>query len=314
VGFNPAKAINMSDAPMVLPKRHGFTLVELLTVLIIVVGIGVVLAPALAHGHRAAERQLCQSHLRQLAAAFSLYVEDSGGILPWSWSAFTHDIPIGTTNAGFQLDSYYITGTGLPYSDASGLPALGCNAFGIWYYPYVQNAAPFTCPTQLNIQLQNGVTNPAAFHLDSPAPVLIYNHYRQNPYFGHLGYGPGNNVEGFPGEITPWTSSYRVDVTIDDVQRPHRTILNFDVSPYRWETPYVCSPACAILAPSSRYLGGDRTLTSSYEVASFTPNIGFIHGAPKHLRGNFSFIDGHVQSMGTAMLADTNDTLFTLLK
>ncbi|MCL4195717.1 MAG: DUF1559 domain-containing protein [Thermoguttaceae bacterium] len=57
-------------------SRDGFTLVELLVVLAIVVLLAALLLPALARAKTAANRTHCENNLRQLGIALSLYVTD----------------------------------------------------------------------------------------------------------------------------------------------------------------------------------------------------------------------------------------------
>ena len=52
-------------------------------------------------------------------------------------------------------------------------------------------------------------------------------------------------------------------------------------------------------------------LPTSYNNPTYMPNIGYMHS----LQANFSFVDGHVESLGVEpMLSDTNDTRWILKK
>src|SRR5262245_31501212 len=74
-------------------RKKGFTLVELLVVIgIIAVLIGILL-PALNKARKAANTTVCLSNLRQMGTAWSIYLSDSKGRLPYYiW----HDLPTGS--------------------------------------------------------------------------------------------------------------------------------------------------------------------------------------------------------------------------
>lgn len=57
-------------------RTGGFTLLELLVVLAIIAVVAAVLFPVLAQAQRTALRATCQSNLRQIGLAFSLYLAD----------------------------------------------------------------------------------------------------------------------------------------------------------------------------------------------------------------------------------------------
>jgi len=63
---------------------HGFTLVELLVVISIVVLLIAILLPALSTARGLAQSVVCKSNLRQFGVAFSMYATDSNGFLPQS--------------------------------------------------------------------------------------------------------------------------------------------------------------------------------------------------------------------------------------
>jgi prepilin-type N-terminal cleavage/methylation domain-containing protein/prepilin-type processing-associated H-X9-DG protein len=63
-------------------KRSGFTLVEVLVVLAVIVILAAVLYPVFAQARDAARRASCLSNLRQLALAHQAYVQDYDDTLP----------------------------------------------------------------------------------------------------------------------------------------------------------------------------------------------------------------------------------------
>jgi prepilin-type N-terminal cleavage/methylation domain-containing protein len=68
-------------------KRSGFTLVELLVVIGIIVALLAILLPALAAARESARRVKCLSNVRQLTAAWLMYAQEHRGLLvdPMSW-------------------------------------------------------------------------------------------------------------------------------------------------------------------------------------------------------------------------------------
>jgi prepilin-type N-terminal cleavage/methylation domain-containing protein len=64
------------------PRHHGFTLVELLTVVAIIALLSAILFPVFAWARESARRTTCLSNLRQLVTAHRLYVQDCDETLP----------------------------------------------------------------------------------------------------------------------------------------------------------------------------------------------------------------------------------------
>src|SRR5262245_19357526 len=63
-------------------KKAGFTLVELLTVIAIIVMLAALLLPALAHSKEKARSAQCAGNLRQWGLAFRMYADDNTDFLP----------------------------------------------------------------------------------------------------------------------------------------------------------------------------------------------------------------------------------------
>ena len=306
-------------------RQFSFTLTELLVVISILGTLAALLMPALSSAMATSQRTACASQLRQLGMAFAGYTADSGGALPRSWD-FVQDTNsfYNCLAAGyFQNSVYTITGTGSPASPTSGYPYTSTE-FGLAYYSYLNQDAVYTCPTQFRLQTKAGTFQPQAKYIPaiaacSNSTALVYNHYRQNPYFGHVGHGPGNLLPpGIPctGCASAGSSAYPVSAQLNMIRKPDSTVLNFDVSPFKFGCPYIATPAIA----NPYYTGGaggDPTYILNYSSWTYFPNIGFIHGsagtANRYL-GNFSFVDGHVGTMTSDILTDTTDYVFLLKK
>lgn len=62
--------------------RRGFSLVELLVVVAIIACLAAILLPVLFGAKEAARKAICQSNLKQIGIAFSMYVSDWDGFYP----------------------------------------------------------------------------------------------------------------------------------------------------------------------------------------------------------------------------------------
>jgi prepilin-type processing-associated H-X9-DG protein len=82
------------------PRRHGFSLVELLVIIgIIAVLLGILLA-SMSRAREAANRVACLSNLRQLAAATLAYVSENGQRLPEAGTGNNDEAPMSPRATG----------------------------------------------------------------------------------------------------------------------------------------------------------------------------------------------------------------------
>jgi prepilin-type N-terminal cleavage/methylation domain-containing protein/prepilin-type processing-associated H-X9-DG protein len=63
-------------------RRTAFTLIELLVVIAIIAVLAALLLPALQGAKESAKSAKCQSNLKQLGLAYTMYLEDFGGCFP----------------------------------------------------------------------------------------------------------------------------------------------------------------------------------------------------------------------------------------
>ena len=76
LGIRHSLAIRHSDFGI---PRRGFTLIELLVVIAIIAILAALIFPTFGRSRNSARSAVCQSNLRQLAAAEALYLEDNAG-------------------------------------------------------------------------------------------------------------------------------------------------------------------------------------------------------------------------------------------
>jgi len=93
----------IANARLANCPRHGFTLVELLVVMVIIGLLAALLLPALSSAKANAKQAACLGNLRQLEAAFQMYANDNGGYLTQNVSFVLDLIPtFGTTRGLWQ--------------------------------------------------------------------------------------------------------------------------------------------------------------------------------------------------------------------
>jgi len=160
-------------------KRSAFTLIELLVVIAIIAILAAILFPVFAQAREAARKASCQSNLKQLGMAFSMYRNDYDQQWPQNGQG-------GATDGGTQ--------DCLSETTRSGWRGWAGNCI----YSYVKNDAVYRCPSDPNKNW-----NVSEANVCGTAPIAGKT-FLESYCFNYLGvYGgtgnTGNNMPGMAG-------------------------------------------------------------------------------------------------------------------
>jgi len=138
-------------------RKGGFTLVELLVVIVIIAILAAILFPVFISARRRAQQSACISNMRQIAFAMQRYLDDWNGCFPDHASlAFPQEYVRTGYNAYSEKLGSYQNDHGKTwiqwfshryrYKNSAGryVPA----GIGLVLSPYVRNLAIFKCPSE----------------------------------------------------------------------------------------------------------------------------------------------------------------------
>lgn len=145
-------------------KRQGFTLVELLVVIGIIGLLISILLPALNKARAQAARVKCQSNMRQLCMACSMYGSENKAQIPYcNWgdpgqATWTRGVTSGAVYGSGWLYSQLTlrVGYGVPIDGpwSNPYPTVGVKTGVLW--PYLRETAVYRCPADTETGLWTG--------------------------------------------------------------------------------------------------------------------------------------------------------------
>jgi prepilin-type N-terminal cleavage/methylation domain-containing protein len=143
-----------------MPRKRGFTLVELLVVIGIIALLISILLPALSRAREASQRTVCLSNLKQLGTAMQLYATE-----------FKDYIPIGYMDQKqFSYVAYHRNTISTPRVTQMGFLVIGRS---------ITEGKAFFCPSEVDPAFQYSTPeNPWPYEKDALAPTIPTTHSR----------------------------------------------------------------------------------------------------------------------------------------
>ncbi|MDO8587818.1 MAG: prepilin-type N-terminal cleavage/methylation domain-containing protein [Armatimonadota bacterium] len=124
-------------------KKGGFTLIELLVVIAIIAILAAILFPVFAKAREMARKASCQSNMKEIALAYSMYMGDNQDTTP-TWATYAGQTPPGTTPATPAPNAVnFRTGRGPLPPPNGALPT----TWPMRLYPYKRNKDLVKCPS-----------------------------------------------------------------------------------------------------------------------------------------------------------------------
>jgi prepilin-type N-terminal cleavage/methylation domain-containing protein len=174
---------------------HGFTLIELLVVIAIVAILLAVMVPALGRAKQITRVVICRSHLKNIASANQMYLDDNNGF-------FFQEVNASLRFGGW--DGKHFQGLSRPFNPYLGLPLVGATA---------QDAKVFQCPDD------NG--------RKTPSGAVYYNDVG-NSYQANILLIGQDQVQGFDQPLLDELNKRLCRLNINRVGHPSQLVLAGD--------------------------------------------------------------------------------------
>lgn len=130
---------------VVYSRKGGFTLVELIVVMVVVLLLGGLLIPALLKGVEMSRTAKCASNLRTLGLGYMTYLNDNDGVAPvesWIWPTWIYNLMPYVMGAS-EFDRFYHANMALPQL---GCPKSTLKRTDYWYTDYAINLEALSSP------------------------------------------------------------------------------------------------------------------------------------------------------------------------
>ncbi len=226
-----------------MPHPHAFSIVELLTTILVISLLLAIAAPAIGLARRAAKTQACVGALHQQALLTTQYANDYKDYFPYGFTADLHDVPYRTTvdvGAPFAPAGYITLAGSRPWLAMSG-------AFGkerAYRRP--------RCPADTRTDLVEGEKTPDGSPFETPPSYWFSAALYINP-------------DTLDPASPRWTKTSARPGTTATVRQPDRKALLFDNYPYHehWDARTRSVPLVTYNRPVAAVDGSARVRTAA---------------------------------------------------
>jgi len=181
----------------------GFTLVELLVVLAVIMVLAMLLLPAIAATKPNSQGFQCQNNQKQLTLAWQMYAEDNADILPPNDYPYTTAYRTQTTAAKLQLKNWVVGTMEQPVDVLSPQELTDPNTL---LSAYVTNAAVYRCPADNYINPLAHTFNVRSYSMNSAVGTIWHTFYANGgvPPIGSPVQGGWLSGASFNASQTTW--------------------------------------------------------------------------------------------------------------
>lgn len=252
-----------------MKKRSGFTLIELLVVIAIIAILASILFPVFARAREKARTTNCQTNMKQIALAESMYSQDFDS----------------------RFVSYRFRDNGLINQVNSCQMRTSTNGEMLWSYllcPYIQDRDVFKCPSAYS-------SYPGSW-ADWDGRYTLNHCYGYNWTYLNVVSTDGDTSMG-RSEQEIRSPSQMIMFTDSDYYLSRHDVLPYGLT---WNVPYCRLMSAAAVSEDGRPPTGCGSVGDNSTYLNYTPER---HNG----QADIVFADGHVKAMRTTAFATTID-------